>query len=153
MTARHDAKTLDSSIGLASLLGQVRMAVLKGVDEEFLRDEDLASLEVTAAQFIVLANVLKGYATSACELCSFMDYDRGAMSRMIDRLEHKGLIERIPLAHTRRTVALEVTPAGKTAIPKMQACLATVLNKLLHGVTKSQVQELERIFKKMLANV
>ena len=52
-----------------------------------------------------------------------MDYDRGAMSRMIDRLESKELISRVALAHTRRTMSLEVTEAGKAAFPKMQACL------------------------------
>jgi len=36
------------------------------------------SLEVTAAQFSILKIVLKGNAlASACELCKFMDYDRG----------------------------------------------------------------------------
>jgi DNA-binding MarR family transcriptional regulator len=101
---------------------------------------------------VVIANLLKGHANSACELCKFMDYDRGAMSRMIDRLESKGLIKRVALAHTRRTVALEVTEAGKAAFPKMQACLTRVVNRLLKGVTKTQVQEMEKTLKRMLAN-
>jgi DNA-binding MarR family transcriptional regulator len=143
---------VDLNAGLAPLLSQVRMAMLSGVDEEFLRDAAVASLEVTAAQFVIIANVLKGHANSACELCKYMDYDRGAMSRMIDRLESKGLIRRVPLPHTRRTVALEVTEAGKAAFPKMQACLTRVLNRLLKGVTKTQVREVERTLKLMLAN-
>jgi DNA-binding MarR family transcriptional regulator len=143
---------MDLHTSLAPLVSQVRVAVLSGLDEEFLRDKELAALEVTAAQFAIIANVLKGHATSACELCSFMDYDRGAMSRMIDRLESKGLLRRVPLAHTRRTMALEVTEAGKAAFPKMQACLARVLNRLLKGVTKAQVREVERTLKQMLAN-
>ncbi|MEP6547351.1 MAG: MarR family transcriptional regulator [Gammaproteobacteria bacterium] len=152
MSNTHEAKSVDLNGGLAPLLSQVRMAMLSGVDEEFLRDAAVASLEVTAAQFVIIANVLKGHAHSACELCKYMDYDRGAMSRMIDRLESKGLIRRVPLAHTRRTVALEVTEAGKAAFPKMQACLAKVLNRLLKGVTKTQVREVEKTLKLMLAN-
>ncbi len=148
----HEAKSVDLNGNLAPLLSQVRMAMLSGVDEEFLRDEAVASLEVTAAQFVIIANVLKGHANSACELCKYMDYDRGAMSRMIDRLESKGLIRRVPLAHTRRTVALEVTEAGRAAFPKMQACLTKVLNRLLKGVTKTQVREVEKTLKLMLAN-
>lgn len=152
MSEIYDPKTMELNGSLAPLLSQVRMAVLAGVDQEFLLDEDVAALEVTAAQFAIIANVLKGHANSACELCSFMDYDRGAMSRMIDRLENKGLLRRVPLAHTRRTMALEVTEAGKAAFPKMQACLAKVLNRLLKGVTKTQVREVERTLKRMLAN-
>jgi DNA-binding MarR family transcriptional regulator len=137
---------------LAPLLSQVRMAMLSGVDHEFLRDEEVAALEVTAAQFVIIANVLKGHANSACGLCNFMDYDRGAMSRMIDRLETKGLLRRVPLAHTRRTMALEVTEAGKAAFPKMQACLNRVVNRLLKGVTKTQVRDVQKTLKRMLAN-
>jgi len=71
---------------------------------------------------------------------------------MIDRLETKGLLRRVALAHTRRTMALEVTEAGKRAFPKMQACLTKVVNRLLKGVTKTQVREVERVLKRMLAN-
>jgi DNA-binding MarR family transcriptional regulator len=137
---------------LASLVAQVRIAIMSGMDEEFLGCEDVASLEVTAAQFAILKNVLRGSAQSACELCKCMDYDRGAMSRMIDRLETKRLIRRVPLAHTRRTVALEVTAAGKAAFPKMEACLDRVVARLVKGVTRAQVRETEKVLKRMLAN-
>jgi DNA-binding MarR family transcriptional regulator len=152
MTAIATTKSTELNNSLAPLLSQVRMAMLSGVDQEFLRDEEVASLEVTAAQFVIIANVLKGHANSACELCKFMDYDRGAMSRMIDRLEGKGLLRRVALAHTRRTMALEVTEAGKSAFPKMQVCLNRVVNRLLKGVTKTQVREVEKTLKQMLAN-
>jgi DNA-binding MarR family transcriptional regulator len=142
----------DLNGSLAPLLSQVRMAMLSGVDQEFLRDPEVAPLEVTAAQYVIIANLLKGHANSACELCKFMDYDRGAMSRMIDRLEGKGLIRRVALSHTRRTVALEVTEAGKAAFPKMQACLSRVVTRLLKGVTKAQLHEVTNTLKQMLAN-
>jgi DNA-binding MarR family transcriptional regulator len=147
-----DPKTVDAHATLPVLLSQVRVAVMSGVEQEFLQDEHLAGLEVSAAQFVIIANVLKGHAKSACELCSFMDYDRGAMSRMIDRLETKGLLRRVALAHTRRTMALEVTEAGKAAFPKMQACLAQVVTRLLKGVSKAQVREVEKTLRQMLAN-
>ena len=152
MNEVYKPKTAELSNTLAALLTQVRMAMLSGMDQEFLLDEEVASLEVTAAQFVIIANVLKGHANSACELCKYMDYDRGAMSRMIDRLESKDLIRRVPLAHTRRTMALEVTEAGKAAFPKMQACLTKVVNRLLKGVTRTQVREVEKTLKRMLAN-
>jgi DNA-binding MarR family transcriptional regulator len=71
---------------------------------------------------------------------------------MIDRLESKNLIRRVPLAHTRRTMALEVTAAGKAAFPKMEACLDRVVGRLLKGVTKTQVREAEKVLKRMLEN-
>jgi MarR family multiple antibiotic resistance transcriptional regulator len=148
-----ESKPAVTHVGFASLVMQVRLAIIAGVDEEFLGCEDVASLEVTAAQFAILKNVLRGSAQSACELCKCMDYDRGAMSRMIDRLETKRLIRRVPLAHTRRTMALEVTAAGKAAFPKMEACLDRVVQRLLRGVSKAQVRDAEKVLKRMLENV
>jgi DNA-binding MarR family transcriptional regulator len=49
-------------------------------------------------------------------------------------------------------MALEVTEAGKAAFPKMQGCLTKVVNRLLKGVTKTQVREVEKTLKRMLAN-
>ena len=149
---REEQKPSAIHTDLAPLVAQVRLAILTGVDQEFLGCAEVASLEVTAAQFSILKMVLKGNARSACELCKFMDYDRGAMSRMIDRLESKNLIRRVPLAHTRRTMALEVTAAGKAAFPNMEACLDRVVGRLLKGVTKTQVREAEKVLKKMLEN-
>ena len=99
MSQVYEPKTTELGSSLAPLLSQVRLAILSGTDQEFLRDEEVAPLEVTAAQYIIIKNVLMGHANSACELCKYMDYDRGAMSRMIDRLETKGLIKRVALAH------------------------------------------------------
>ncbi len=148
----NESRNTDSPVDFAPLIGQVKLAIVAGVDAEFLTDPEVAALEVTASQFAILRNVLKGSAQSACELCKSMDYDRGAMSRMIDRLESKGLVRRVPLAHTRRMMALEVTETGKTAFPKMEACLERVLVRLTKGVSKTAMREAEKVLKRMLAN-
>jgi len=137
---------------LAPLIMQVRLAIMRVLDEEFLGDPEVAPLEITTAQFAILKNVLRGSARSACDLCKAMEYDRGAMSRMIDRLEAKQLLRRVPLAHTRRTVALEVTEAGRAAFPKMEACLDRVVARLLAGVSTDQVRQAEAVLKRMMAN-
>jgi DNA-binding MarR family transcriptional regulator len=147
-----ESRVSGSHTELAMLISHVRLAIVSGLDEELLKDEELASLEVTGAQFVILKNVLKGGTRSACELCKSLNYDRGAMSRMIDRLESKGLIQRVALSHTRRSVALEVTEAGKAAFPKMEACLDRVVDRLSQGITKSQVREVEKVLRRMLAN-
>ncbi len=150
--ASGEPRNSGAQVNIAPLIGQVKLAIVAGVDAEFLADPEVAALEVTAPQFAILRNVLKGSAQSACELCKSMDYDRGAMSRMIDRLESKGLVRRVPLAHTRRTMALEVTATGKAAFPKMEACLERVVARLTKGISKTALREAENVLKRMLAN-
>jgi len=50
----------------------------------------------------------------------FMDYDRRAMSRMIDRLESKNLIRRVPLRTLAEPWHWKSLGAGKAAFPKME---------------------------------
>jgi DNA-binding MarR family transcriptional regulator len=152
LTAEEETKEPCTHTELAMLIAKLRFVITTGLDAELLADKDLGPLEVTAAQFVILKNVLKGSAQSACDLCRVMDYDRGAMSRMIDRLEAKRLIRRVALTHTRRAVALEVTETGKAAFPKMADCLQRVVDRLSKGVTKTQVREVEKVLKRMLAN-
>jgi DNA-binding MarR family transcriptional regulator len=146
--------TLEASVPvvLAPLIMQVRLALIRALDQEFLGDAEVAPLEITTAQFAILKNVLRGCAKSACDLCKAMEYDRGAMSRMLDRLEAKQLLRRVPLKHTRRTVALEVTAAGRAAYPKMEACLDRVVARLLAGIAADEVRQAEGVLKRMLAN-
>lgn len=148
----EDTKSAHDS-EIAPLIGQVRLAMTVEIEQEFLQCQELAGLEITAAQFGILRIVSRGGAESACDLCHVMNYDRGAMSRMIDRLETKALLRRVPLAHTRRSVALEVTAAGKTALPVMEACLDRVMGRMLKGITKTQIRETQKVLKQMLENV
>jgi DNA-binding MarR family transcriptional regulator len=148
----YDAESMGLRDNLGSLIHQARMVLIANIDQEFVEDPDLAAFEVTSAQFGILAFLLKHNVNSACELCHRLDYDRGAMSRMIDRLEAKGLIRRVALAHTRRGAALEVTAEGMAAFPKLEAGVARVLNRLLRGLSKAQVGAAEQVLKRILAN-
>lgn len=152
MSEKQPPRKIGMHYGIAPLIAQARVAMGNAVDRELLQDPEVRPLEVTSAQFAILANLLNFDVNSACELCERLNYDRGAMSRMIDRLEKKGLIRRVPMAHTRRTVALEVTAEGKAAFPKMEACAARVIDRMLKGVTKAQVRDTENVLRKMLAN-
>jgi len=58
---------------IAPLIGQVKIAITAGVEQEFIRCEELAGLEITAAQFVIIRNVLRGSAESACELCHALE--------------------------------------------------------------------------------
>jgi DNA-binding MarR family transcriptional regulator len=140
----YDSKTMDLRDSIAGLAFQLRVAIVAELDRELSADPDAAAFEVTSAQYAILVHMLKRNVQSACE--------RGAMSRMIDRLESKGLIRRVPLAHTRRGFALEVTAEGKAVFPKMEECASRVLNRMLRGVTRTQVRTAEKVLRQMLAN-
>jgi DNA-binding MarR family transcriptional regulator len=106
---------------------------------------------VTSAQYVILSTLASG-ADSASQICKGISYDAGAMTRMIDRLEQRGLLQRVRVADDRRTVKLQLTDEGKTLYPKMRASAIEVINGLLRGFTKAEARQLEDFLKRMLEN-
>src|SRR5438067_332666 len=89
--------------GVIRLVNRVRVELIDALDRE------LARFDISAAQLIVLAFVANKEADSAASLCKSISYDPGAMTRMIDRLEQKGLVRRVPNLEDRRATNLEIT--------------------------------------------
>jgi len=148
----YDAQTYEPRKGVGYLLHRVRMEMLAAIDRELAAEPDLASLEATSAQFLILASVYLHGARSASDLCKSMQYDAGAMTRMIDRLENKGLLRRSRCPDDRRLVYLEKTDQGAEALPRMKAVAMRVLNRLLRGFTKAEARQLEGFLSRMLEN-
>jgi DNA-binding MarR family transcriptional regulator len=86
-------------------------------------------------------------------LCKGISYSAGAMTRMIDRLEEKGLLRRSRDSGDRRLVNLNLTEKGNNAIPHMRESARRVLNRLLQGFTKVEVGRFEKLLTRMLENV
>ena len=148
----YDPETFEPRKAAGYLLHRVRMEILAAVDKELSADEMLGPLEVSSAQFIILAALSVDNVRSASDLCKDISYDAGAMTRMIDRLEEKGLLRRSRDPGDRRLVNLELTDRGKAALPHMRSCSIRVLNRFLQGFSKSEARQLEGFLVRMLEN-
>jgi DNA-binding MarR family transcriptional regulator len=152
-TQIYDIETYQPAGCVGQLLYRVRAAQMNALDEELARDPDLATLEISAAQYVIISVLAKRGVDSAAQLCKDLSYDAGAMTRMIDRLEAKGLISRRRCPDDRRLVKLELTQAGVAALPKLRACSVRVLNHFLRGFSQTEARQLEAFMVRMLQNV
>jgi DNA-binding MarR family transcriptional regulator len=149
----YDSGTYQPGKSIGALLSRVKAETLAALDRELAVDKRLAVLELSAAQYIIIANLagLEG-PKSAADLCKLITYDAGAMTRMLDRLESKGLITRSRSAHDRRLVHLELTDEGRAAYPRMREISMMVANRFLRGFTKAEARQLEGLLLRMLEN-
>ena len=149
----YDLETYQPRKGVGHLLSRVRAEMLASLDAALAADPELAALEISGAQFIVLAALaVSDSANSASDLCRGMSYDAGAMTRMIDRLESKGLICRSRREDDRRVVYVELTEKGHSAFPRMRAVSMRVVNQFLRGFTQAEARQLEGYLTRMLDN-
>jgi DNA-binding MarR family transcriptional regulator len=149
----YDSATYQPCRSIGSLVSRVRVEMLAAIDRELAADKRLAPLEMSAAQYIIIANLAGPEGPrSAADLCKGISYDAGAMTRMLDRLESKGLIRRSRSAHDRRLMHLELTDEGRAAYPRMREISMMVANRFLHGFTKTEARQLEGYLSRMLEN-
>ena len=153
MASIYDVDTYEPQESIGYLMTRVKVAILAALDRELAADPYLSSLGVTAAQFVVIVRLVGSKSRkSASDLCKELSYDAGAMTRMIDRLEGKGLVCRVRCLKDRRLIYLELTEAGQLAYPRMMELSVRVLNHLLRGFSRSEAQQLKEFLSRMLDN-
>ncbi len=149
----YDIATYQPKKSVGYLLTRVRVEMLAAVDRELATDKRLAPLEISSAQFIVIAMLAASSAPiSASDLCKGISYDAGAMTRMLDRLESKGLIRRNRSTRDRRLMHLELTEEGRAVYPRMREISMAVANQFLRGFTKTEARQLEGLLGRMFEN-
>ena len=149
----YDSATYQPRKSVGALLSRVRAEMLAAIDRELSADRRLAPLELSAAQYIIIASLAgPEEPKSASDLCKGISYDAGAMTRMLDRLESKGLIRRSRSEQDRRLMNLELTEEGRAAYPRMKEISLAVANRFLRGFTKTEARQLEGFLTRMLDN-
>lgn len=149
----YDLATYQPSRSIGALLSRVRVEMLAALDRELAADRSLESLGMSAAQYIIIASLAGPQEPkSAADLCKGLSYDAGAMTRMLDRLEAKGLIRRSRSLEDRRLMNLELTDAGRAAYPRMREISLLIANRFLHGFSKAEARQLEVLLSRMLEN-
>ncbi|MFT3735117.1 MAG: MarR family transcriptional regulator [Rhodocyclaceae bacterium] len=129
---------------LGYLIGKLRGLMALALDEE------LADLDISSAQSIVLMRLSLHPGLPAARLCRFGGYDTGAMTRMIDKLEDKGLVARQRSATDRRVIELNLTDAGRTLVAALPERFCRVGNVLMADFEADEVAQLKGLLRRAL---
>lgn len=81
----------------------------------------LEGRNVTVSEWVALRQLYDYEATSPSELAGRMGINKGAVSRLIERLLHKGLVERSANLQDNRAQVLKITARGRTLVPQLAA--------------------------------
>ncbi|MEV4257835.1 MarR family transcriptional regulator [Spirillospora sp. NPDC049652] len=79
------------------------------------------------------------------ELSAALATDKSTMVRLIDDLEHMGLISRDRLPNDRRTHAISLTAKGREVTEKAHAISAVIHDELLEGFTDAERRTLQSL--------
>ena len=115
-------------------------------------DAALKELDITSQQMGILLSLRRGAAATPFELSKLLSIDTGLMTRMLDKLEAKGLLERSRSIEDRRVVNLKLTKEGEKVAARLPEIVPVVLNGRLKKFTKTEFEELRRLLYKFLSD-
>jgi DNA-binding MarR family transcriptional regulator len=104
-------------------------------------------------QYVIMSWLRDGIAVNPKDICAQYRHDSGALTRVIDQLADRGLLERVRRDRDRRKVELQLTPAGRIAIEGLVPLVVEKLNQALGEFTEGEVQELLRLLIKLNATL
>ncbi|SAL11343.1 MarR family transcriptional regulator [Caballeronia choica] len=136
---------LGESVGY--LLSRVRSTLWNMVTQH-----TTAELGITSTQASIVFMLAAGQGVTAADLAREYGIDASAVTRLIDRLEKRGLLSRVRSEEDRRVVRLALTPEGYALAERIPAIFTRVLDKLLMGFTPEEVGFLKSMLRRVLAN-
>jgi DNA-binding MarR family transcriptional regulator len=134
----------EASIGY--LMRRVLVLVTQAVEQQ------LGPSDLTNAQWLPLYRLHMGHASTVAELARECHLDGGAMTRLLDRLESKGLVRRVRSQSDRRVVNIELSPEGQLAAQGIPDILSRVQNAHLAGFSQEEFDLLKHFLNRILTN-
>ena len=107
------------------------------------------STEQTQRQQFWVLGVLEGAPKRMSDLAEWAHTSQASITGIVDRLEERGLVERIRSDAARRVVHVGLTEAGHAEVRCAKTQTAGRLGKLLEPLDGDERQELLRLFRKM----
>ena len=113
-------------------------------------DQELAPYDLTHPQFSILMMIKERNCSTAADLARETCNDTGAITRMLDRLEAKGILLRTRSSADRRVVNIELTDFGKLVAEKMPVVTINVLNRHLQDFSADEVAQFKHLLRKLI---
>jgi len=115
-------------------------------------DAALKEFGITSQQMAILLSMHGGGASTPFELSRLLAVDTGLMTRLLDKLEARGLLERSRSNEDRRVVNLSLTAKGSEVAAQLPGLARNVLNPMLRKFSKREFEQLRSLLLKFVGD-
>jgi len=126
------------------LLARVRTMLSRALDTA------LFEFGITHSQGSILWLLSSSEFTTAADLSRELHIDAASMTRMLDRLEKRKFIVRLPRGEDRRVVHLKLTQEGRALSDKFPGIYTSVLNGSFNRFSPEELGQLRVLLNKLL---
>jgi DNA-binding MarR family transcriptional regulator len=104
---------------------------------------------LTAMQWQALVAIWSGRGSTAAELARDLGHDKGAMTRLVDAMEHSGWITRERTAEDRRCINLVLTTEGEAVAMRCKHQVLACWNEWLADWEPREVETMIALLQKL----
>jgi DNA-binding MarR family transcriptional regulator len=140
--ASADARKVDLD-GLTEHAGYLIRRAQLWIFQDFTRT--LAVLDIRPAQYSVLTVINANPGLSQISLSQALGIERARLVHLLDGLEERGFVTRVPSATDRRSHALHLTPEGRRAFVRIRALALEHERRLIERVGLEHCKTLSRL--------
>ena len=106
----------------------------------FQTQTQAAGFDLTSVQFAALDAIAQQPGIDQASLAATISFDRATIGGVVDRLEHKGLVQREISAQDRRARQLYLTPAGEQLLEDCRPVVEAVQADILAPLSRAERQ-------------
>jgi DNA-binding MarR family transcriptional regulator len=132
-------------------LGRLLLRVVREMRTRF--DRDLEGIGLTAQQAEILFRCSRAGEPTPKELTNLLTTDNAGVTRLVDRLERKGLVTRHASADDRRSVRVRLTRSGTALVPRVARLAHAQKRRLFAGLSAAEQEQMRSLLHRILDNV
>ena len=123
---------------LLNYFSQVRRYYALELNRRF-PDEDLSPSEISI--LLMLSN--NPSVTTATQLCVLLEVSKGLVSRSVDNLRRRGLLECSRSPHDRRIIQLRLSIQAQALTTRLKQAVSEMNRELLQDIPESDIAQME----------
>ncbi|MGI9603737.1 MAG: MarR family winged helix-turn-helix transcriptional regulator [Acidimicrobiales bacterium] len=116
-------------------------------------DQHLEVLDLNLSQATLLAYVTDFGSSTQTQLAEMIGMGRAATGTMIDHLEQRGLLERLPDPTDRRVWLVAATAEGRDLVDRFYELDADLRQDLRKGISRRERQQLTELLDRLGTNI
>jgi len=110
-------------------------------------------IEMTREQFVVLVKLSEKDGIMQKDLAFITDRNKGSLARLINTMEKKNFVARIPSEEDKRVNRIHLTRHGRASFEKMQPIVWKCIEQLQKGLSAEEINTLIYLLQKVQKNI
>lgn len=143
------ASKSDKSFQLCRLIGRFRAEFVTAVELEMGRQ----GVDLNFTQFLALKLLGHEERLTPVELARALHYNPGALTRLLDKLEDRGYLKRVPDPDDRRALRLDLTVQGKALRKRVIGYCDAIAERAFDTTTAHEREQLHGVLVRVLESM